>query len=69
MKGDENVVIAIDKDKWSQHAIKWASENVITKSKKVTLVHVKIRQSSTPLPGYLFLNLIIIYLFIFVNEY
>ncbi|XP_074285379.1 U-box domain-containing protein 52-like isoform X2 [Silene latifolia] len=49
-KGDESVVVAIDKDKWSQFAIKWASEHLLTKNKSVTLVHVKLRQSLTPTP-------------------
>ncbi|KAK9699560.1 hypothetical protein RND81_08G181400 [Saponaria officinalis] len=50
MKGDEIVVVAVDKDKCSQYAIKWAAENILTKNKNVTLVHVKQRQPMAPIP-------------------
>ncbi|KAL9227142.1 hypothetical protein vseg_002873 [Gypsophila vaccaria] len=51
MKGDEIVVVAVDKDKCSQFAIKWAAENLLTKIKNVTLVHVKQTHFNAPFPG------------------
>ncbi|KAH0674570.1 hypothetical protein KY284_025657 [Solanum tuberosum] len=45
--GDQNkaTVIAIDKDKGSQYALKWAVDTLIGKGKNVTLLHVKVRPS------------------------
>lgn len=47
-KGGRNglVAVAIDKDKASQHAIKWATENLLSKGQTVILIHV-IPRSST----------------------
>lgn len=39
------VAVAIDKDKASQHAIKWATENLLSKGQTVILIHV-IQKSS-----------------------
>ena len=47
----EAVVVAIDKDKTSQFALKWAVEHVLSRGSSVTLIHVKLKQSSIPTPG------------------
>ncbi|KAJ8564524.1 hypothetical protein K7X08_000984 [Anisodus acutangulus] len=45
-RGEEKAtVVAIDKDKGSQYALKWAVDNLIGKGKNVTLLHVKVRPS------------------------
>ncbi|CAL8112849.1 unnamed protein product [Prunus armeniaca] len=38
---DEAVALAIDKDKGSQHAIKWAVDHLLTKGQHLSLLHVK----------------------------
>ncbi|KAI5659192.1 hypothetical protein M9H77_27985 [Catharanthus roseus] len=48
---EETVVVAIDKDKGSQYALKWAVDNLLGKGKHVTLLHVNQRPSSGPPPG------------------
>ncbi|XP_056697271.1 U-box domain-containing protein 35 isoform X2 [Spinacia oleracea] len=40
------VAVAIDKDKGSQYALKWAVDNVLSKGQTVTLLHVKQRQNT-----------------------
>ncbi|CAA0818718.1 Protein kinase protein with adenine nucleotide alpha hydrolases-like domain [Striga hermonthica] len=45
----ETVVVAIDKDKGSQAALKWAVDNLLGKGKSVTLLHVKLK-TSAPVP-------------------
>lgn len=50
---EETVVVAIDKDKGSQYALKWAVDNLLGKGKHVTLLHVNQRPSSGPPPGML----------------
>ncbi|XP_047948577.1 U-box domain-containing protein 52-like isoform X2 [Salvia hispanica] len=49
-KSQETVAVAIDKDKGSQAALKWAVDHLLGKGKNVTLVHVKLK-SSFPLGG------------------
>lgn len=44
---DKSTVIAIDKDKGSQYALKWAVDTLIGKGKNVTLLHVKVRPSNS----------------------
>ncbi|KAJ9553726.1 hypothetical protein OSB04_017771 [Centaurea solstitialis] len=44
-KGTAMVAVAIDKDKNSQHALKWAVENLVNRGQTVVLIHV-IRKSS-----------------------
>lgn len=34
------VAVAIDKDKGSQYALKWAVENLLTRGRTVVLIHV-----------------------------
>lgn len=46
-KKQEMVAVAIDKDKGSQAALKWAVDNLLSKGKYVTLLHVKLRTSSS----------------------
>ncbi|XP_009618440.1 U-box domain-containing protein 35 [Nicotiana tomentosiformis] len=47
-KGEEKAtVVAIDKDKGSQYALKWAVDNLLGKGKSVTLLHVKLRPSNS----------------------
>ncbi|KAH7848284.1 hypothetical protein Vadar_000660 [Vaccinium darrowii] len=47
---DEAVLVAIDKDKSSQYALKWAIDNLLSKGQTVTLIHVKQRPASIPTP-------------------
>ncbi|KAD5961906.1 hypothetical protein E3N88_13379 [Mikania micrantha] len=39
-KGTAIVAVAIDKDKYSQHALKWAVEQLVTRGQTVVLIHV-----------------------------
>lgn len=39
------VAVAIDKDKGSQAALKWAVDHLLGKGKSVTLIHVKLKTS------------------------
>lgn len=41
------VVVAIDKDKGSQGALKWAVERLLSKGKTVTLLHVKLKHPAS----------------------
>ncbi|XP_064981592.1 U-box domain-containing protein 52-like [Musa acuminata AAA Group] len=41
------VAVAIDKDKGSQNALKWAAENLVTRGHTLTLIHVNVRSHST----------------------
>ncbi|KAK8595828.1 hypothetical protein V6N12_064337 [Hibiscus sabdariffa] len=45
---DQTVAVAIDKDKGSQYALKWALDHLMSKGQTINLVHVKTRQSSIP---------------------
>lgn len=40
------VAVAIDKDKSSQNALKWAVDNLLQKGQTILLLHVKPRASS-----------------------
>lgn len=40
------VAVAIDKDRASQFALKWALDNILARGQTVILVHVRLRQSS-----------------------
>ncbi|KAM7259598.1 hypothetical protein ACFE04_015339 [Oxalis oulophora] len=40
-KREENVAVAIDKDKGSQYALKWAVDNILERGQSLTLLHVK----------------------------
>ena len=52
----EMVCVAIDKDKGSQYALKWAVDNLVGKGKYVTLIHVKQKQPSSASCNSLFLS-------------
>lgn len=57
-KKQKPVVVAIDKDKGSQAALKWAVDNLLYKGSSVVLLHVKLKPPSGPALGILlFLNL------------
>ncbi|XP_042035710.1 U-box domain-containing protein 35-like isoform X2 [Salvia splendens] len=43
------VAVAIDKDRGSQIALKWATDNILVKGQTVILVHVRLKQSGSPL--------------------
>ena len=43
------VAVAIDKDRGSQIALKWATDNILVKGQTVILVHVRFKQSGSPL--------------------
>lgn len=44
------VAVAIDKDKGSQQAFKWAIENVLNPGEGISLIHVKQQFSVAPTP-------------------
>ncbi|XP_047942775.1 U-box domain-containing protein 52-like [Salvia hispanica] len=46
------VAIAIDKDKRSQDALKWATENLVNKGQTIILIHVVAKPSATVGKGY-----------------
>ncbi|KAJ8753129.1 hypothetical protein K2173_017688 [Erythroxylum novogranatense] len=46
-KKEDRVVVAIDKDKGSQYALKWAVDHLLTRGQTVTLLHIKQKSSST----------------------
>ncbi|KAJ4719158.1 Protein kinase domain [Melia azedarach] len=46
-EGNGLVAVAIDKDKGSQHALKWALENLLSRGQTVILIHVIHRTSSS----------------------
>ncbi|XVF69841.1 hypothetical protein PTKIN_Ptkin11bG0113200 [Pterospermum kingtungense] len=47
---DENVAVAIDKEKGSQYALKWTVDHLMSRGQSLTLVHVKTKPSSIPTP-------------------
>ncbi|GMJ07168.1 hypothetical protein like AT2G24370 [Hibiscus trionum] len=44
---DQSVAVAIDKDKGSHYALKWAVDHLMSRGQTITLVHVKTRPSPT----------------------
>lgn len=51
-KGYGLAAVAIDRDKGSQNAIKWAIDNILTKGQTLVLIHVKLRAASlSPSPS------------------
>lgn len=46
-KKDGLVAVAIDKDKGSQNALKWAIDHLLSRGQTVILIHVKLRSSSS----------------------
>ncbi|RZR78240.1 hypothetical protein BHM03_00003520 [Ensete ventricosum] len=47
------VAVAIDKDKGSQNALKWAVDNLVTRGQTLTLIHVKLTSHPCELPSLL----------------
>uniref|UniRef100_A0A5B7A2F8 RING-type E3 ubiquitin transferase n=1 Tax=Davidia involucrata TaxID=16924 RepID=A0A5B7A2F8_DAVIN len=48
---ERSVAVAVDKDKGSQNAMKWATERILTRGQTVTLIHVnQTPSSSIPTP-------------------
>ncbi|KAM7483991.1 hypothetical protein LguiB_008574 [Lonicera macranthoides] len=45
--GNKVVAVAIDKNKGSQHALKWASDNLLTRGQTVVLIYVLHKSSSS----------------------
>ncbi|XP_050212132.1 U-box domain-containing protein 35-like isoform X2 [Mercurialis annua] len=50
-KLDDSVVVAIDKDKGSQYALKWAVDHFLSKGQSVILLHVSIKSSPNHSPS------------------
>ncbi|KAF7849129.1 hypothetical protein BT93_L1214 [Corymbia citriodora subsp. variegata] len=48
--GNGLVAVAIDKDKGSQNALKWAVDNLLRRGQTVILIHVKSLSSAPPVP-------------------
>ncbi|KAF7115616.1 hypothetical protein RHSIM_RhsimUnG0051200 [Rhododendron simsii] len=48
---ESSVAVAIDKNKGSQLALKWAVENLLSRGQSVSLIHVKQKPSSIPTPS------------------
>ncbi|XVE79920.1 hypothetical protein DITRI_Ditri14bG0095900 [Diplodiscus trichospermus] len=48
---DENVAVAIDKEKGSQYALKWAVDHLMSRGQSIILLHVKTKPSSIPTPS------------------
>ena len=46
-KREESITLAIDRDKESQNALKWTVDNLVSKGQTLTLLHVKLKQSSS----------------------
>ncbi|KAG2314924.1 hypothetical protein Bca4012_065733 [Brassica carinata] len=47
-KREENITLAIDRDKESQNALKWTVDNLVSKGQTLTLLHVKLKQFPSP---------------------
>ncbi|KAF8108624.1 hypothetical protein N665_0106s0026 [Sinapis alba] len=47
-KREESITLAIDRDKESQNALKWAVDNLVSKGQTLTLLHVKVKQFPSP---------------------
>lgn len=57
--GNGLVAVAIDKDKGSQYALKWAVDHILNRGQTVILVHVKLK-SLPGTPGKVFHSVILI---------
>lgn len=53
------IAVAIDKDRGSQIALKWAVDNLLARGQTIILIHVRVKASGTPskslLPGYTYM--------------
>lgn len=47
-RGSGMVAVAIDRDRGSQNALKWAIDNLLQKGQTAVLIHVKVKSSSFP---------------------
>ncbi|CAK9140592.1 unnamed protein product, partial [Ilex paraguariensis] len=45
------IAVAIDKDKPSQGALKWAVDNLLSRGQTVVLIHVKVKLSASSFPS------------------
>lgn len=45
--GNGVIAVAVDKDKGSQHALRWAVENLLSRGQTVVLIHVVNKATST----------------------
>ncbi|XP_060173637.1 U-box domain-containing protein 35-like isoform X1 [Lycium barbarum] len=45
------IVVAVDKDKNSNSAVKWAIDNLLTSNQILVLLHVRVKNSSNPVGG------------------
>ncbi|XP_072952992.1 U-box domain-containing protein 35-like [Typha angustifolia] len=50
-KGAENVAVAIDSGKSSQHALKWAGDHILSRGQIFFLLHVRRKITSIPTPN------------------
>ncbi|KAL1223017.1 U-box domain-containing protein 35 [Cardamine amara subsp. amara] len=46
-KREESITLAIDRDKESQNAMKWALDNLLSQGQTLTLLHVKLKQPTS----------------------
>lgn len=60
------VAVAVDKDKGSQHALKWAADHLVSKGQSIILLHVILGSSSD---SGLSLSAIIFFLLRFLPEF
>ncbi|KAF5466214.1 hypothetical protein F2P56_016161 [Juglans regia] len=49
--GNGFIALAVDKEKGSQAALRWAIDNLLTKGQTIVLIHVVLRASSSPYGG------------------
>ncbi|KAJ3696220.1 hypothetical protein LUZ60_001597 [Juncus effusus] len=68
LKGSGVVAVAIDNDKNSQHALKWAADHLLTRGQIFYLLHVRRKITSVPTPGEFF-YLLIGCLFVWMNGF
>lgn len=45
--GSGSVAVAIDKDKGSQHALRWTIENLASRGQTISLIHVLFKSHSS----------------------
>lgn len=64
-KGNSIVAVAIDKDKYSQHALKWVVEHLLTRGQTVVLIHVNHKSGNKQ---FSFLQNFIVLLEIIIDE-
>jgi hypothetical protein len=70
-EGNGLVALAIDKDKGSQQALRWAADNLLSKGQTVILIHVvhKLSSNSSACNSFFLLSLslsLYIYIYIYI---